>query len=71
MKWYVTYIMFFNGKDPQEFVETFAFYPSNADIFDVGEQLKEQVCGESFSAVRGKRHWNGAWIDNFEMEDEI
>ena len=63
MTWYVTYLLIFPNGSTEESVESFAYNPTGIDINDVGGQIAEQMGATTFVASRGKRNWNGEWID--------
>lgn len=68
VKYFVTYTLFFADTDKiaydqKEYVETFNFFPTREDINDVGLELVANYNAYAFTASRGKRNYDGEWID--------
>lgn len=68
MAYFVTYILLFADGNTKECVENFAYHPSQSDMEEVGYILADKLNAINFIASRGKRNWNGIWIDNI-MEE--
>lgn len=62
--WFVTYLFIFSDDSTVESVENFSYNPSQSDIEEVGHILADRLNAINFVASRGKRNWNGTWIDN-------
>ena len=62
--WFVTYLFIFSDDSTVESVENFSYNPSQNDIEEVGYILADKLNATNFVASRGKRNWNGTWIDN-------
>lgn len=63
MTWFVTYLFIFSEGGTAESVESFAYNPTAADIDEVGQRVAADFGAMDFVASRGKRNWNGEWID--------
>lgn len=63
MTYFVTYILLFADGNTKEYVESFAYHPSQHDINEVGGELVAEYNAVNFCASRGKKDWNGEWID--------
>ena len=61
--YFVTYILLFADGNTKECVKSFARHPSRHVINEVGDELIAEHNAVNFCASRGKRDWNGKWID--------
>ena len=52
----VTYFLVFKDGDTRTFEEKFGFYPSDADIVDVGYQIMAEYGASSFCSSRGQQY---------------
>lgn len=62
--WFVTYLFIFSDNSTIETVENFSYNPSQSDMEEVGYILADKLNATDFIASRGKKNWNGIWIDN-------
>lgn len=53
MPYTVNYYLLFNDGEMRSFEEKFAFYPTDADIVDVGYQIIAEYGASSFCSSRG------------------
>jgi hypothetical protein len=53
MPYTVNYYLLFNDGEMKCFEEKFAFYPTDADIVDVGYQIMAEYGASSFCSSRG------------------
>lgn len=63
MNYYVTYLLLFENGETKEYVENFAYYPTQHDMNEVGNELLTDYNATNFCASRGRCGLNG-WEDD-------